>query len=376
MNGTSSPQFSKPSYVLGFLTASLLLLVPLAFLGWRAGLKIRELPTLLHRTALHQKAPVEKISIPSGVLQDLIALDAVVDNANNPTHAKKHDTILSQPDPDVQFTLRPNKHVDAWILKATDAFNFDPPVLYIEAGRQLTPRVQEFIKKNARLSFTLSTDERGCRRTLPKVEAPNKVLVAGSSVAFGSHVNDDQTLPSQLQKLAGDRVQLINAGVANYDGQLAFKSAEKISRDQKFAGLVFIASGSNFLKKEREPVEELQDVMAKFASIADRFGGKITVAFHTHIYYGMHDIFRDKGWSEEVLRKVAIIRTAMPEECRKHGFTFVDLEELDADYQRQEGSFLAPFALFSDHCHYSPLGNRLAAERVFKAMENGSAAKQ
>ena len=113
---------------------------------------------------------------------------------------------------------------------------------------------------------------------------------------------------------------------------------------------------------------ELQDVMSKVASIADQFGGNVTVAFHTHIYYGMHDIFRDKGWSEEVLRKIAAVRKAMPEECRKHHFTFVDLENLEAEYQQQEGSFLAPFALFSDHCHYSPLGNQLAAQQILKAM--------
>jgi hypothetical protein len=365
----SAPSFSKPSYVLGFLTASFLIFVVLAFAAWRAGIKIRELPALMRTSVLHQKLEVEKVAIPNDVLQDLIALDAVVDNANNPTHAKKHDTILAQPDDELSFKLRPNKNVTAWILKSTDAFNFDPPVLYIEAGRKLTPRVEQFIKENSRLSFTISTDELGCRRTLPAVDSPNKLLVAGSSVAFGSHVNDDQTLPSQLQKLAGARLRVINSGVANYDGQLAFKAANKFSRAEKFAGLVFIASGSNFLKKDRAPLDELRDVLAKFASISDRFDRRVVVTFHTHIYYGMHDIFRDKGWTAEVLRKVADLRAAMPEECRKHGFTFVDLEELEADYQRDQNSFLAPFALFSDHCHYSPLGNRLAAERVFKALE-------
>jgi hypothetical protein len=43
--------------------------------------------------------------------------------------------------------------------------------------------------------------------------------------------------------------------------------------------------------------------------------------------------------------------------------------EVVAQYGRAEKSIMARFALYADHCHLSPLGNRLLAEQARGLLE-------
>jgi hypothetical protein len=39
------------------------------------------------------------------------------------------------------------------------------------------------------------------------------------------------------------------------------------------------------------------------------------------------------------------------------------------DHMKQSGTIMARFALYADNCHLSPLGNRLAAEKLYGALK-------
>jgi len=56
-----------------------------------------------------------------------------------------------------------------------------------------------------------STDGLGRRLTLPRVDAPNALVVDGCSFTFGDVIQDHETLPSQLQKLLV-KTKVVNLG--------------------------------------------------------------------------------------------------------------------------------------------------------------------
>jgi len=65
------------------------------------------------------------------------------------------------------------------------------------------------------MRFSVTTDSRGFRLTPNSAAAPRTVLFLGDSCTFGLGVDDDETVPAQVQNgLHG--VQVINAGVPGY----------------------------------------------------------------------------------------------------------------------------------------------------------------
>jgi len=63
------------------------------------------------------------------------------------------------------------------------------------------------------------------------------------------------------------------------------------------------------------------------------------------------------------------LRSALPEMCKKRGYEYYDWTDIVNDFMEKEKSIFSRFALYADHCHLSPLGNRLMAAKVFSTME-------
>ena len=80
--------------------------------------------------------------------------------------------------------------------------------------------------------------------------------------------------------------------------------------------------------------------------------------------YNLRDIFLDEGWSRGKINKTHQLRQAMPELCKKNGFLYYDWTDIVKEYMEHEKSLLSRFALYVDHVHLSPLGNRLMSEKL------------
>jgi len=50
-------------------------------------------------------------------------------------------------------------------------------------------------------------------------------------------------------------------------------------------------------------------------------------------------------------------------------FEFIDATDIMNDYTRQSGTIMARFALYVNDAHLSPLGNRLAAEKLYASLQ-------
>lgn len=181
-------------------------------------------------------------------------------------------------------------------------------------------------------------------------------------------MDDEFTIASHLQKIVGDRYRIINAGVGGYDGQQAFLKADRMSNKRQFAGLIYVACQNDF-KKHEDWVEEAGNVLTRIKSISQKFGDNVIIVLHTYMEYSLYDIFLEKGWSKNRVAKTHALRRALPKMCERLGFEYCDWTKMVSEYMTVEGSILSRFALYADHCHLSPLGNKLMAERLYAIMK-------
>lgn len=57
-------------------------------------------------------------------------------------------------------------------------------------------------------------------------------------------------------------------------------------------------------------------------------------------------------------------RREIGDAARARGFTVVDLSDIVTEHQEREGSLLAGFAMYVDHCHLSVQGTERVAAKI------------
>src|SRR2546426_8446301 len=116
---------TKVAFVAGGLTVSTLWLATVLFVGYRVGFG-----ALLENLWTRVLVPSNRVlDLPDSLLKELIPLNAVVDNADNPTEQLSHYTILVQRDEDVGWSLIPNARIALYMLRSLKPLNLNPPVL-------------------------------------------------------------------------------------------------------------------------------------------------------------------------------------------------------------------------------------------------------
>ena len=355
-------------YVMGCLTVIFIFILLCLFVGYRIGSK--NAFNIVHN--VFPLAEYKKVvNLPKDVLKELIKVNAVIENAGNPTEQAEHDTLAVIPDDELKYVLRPDTKMLVNMLKSTKAYNFDPPILVLKDDDQhlISDRLRSYLKDESRLRYSYSIDKDGFRKTLPYVDSDKKVLIIGDSVPFGVGVDDEYTVASYLQKMVKNRYRIVNSGVGGYDGQKAFSMARRLSNSSKFAGLIYVACQNDFMGGE-DWIKEAEDVLTKIKSISEGFNDNIIIVLHTYMEYNLRDIFLEDGWKEKRIRKTDALRRALPEMCKKYGYDYYDWREIVTAFMEKEKSIFSRFALYADHCHLSPLGNRLMAAKVFNTMEH------
>ncbi|MGD9338751.1 MAG: SGNH/GDSL hydrolase family protein [Syntrophobacterales bacterium] len=354
-------------YLMGCLTVATVFLLLCLFVGYRIGRKDISNLYLKVFPVVHYK---QLLFLPEDVLEELTELNAVIGNAGNPTNQPEHNTLAAIPDDELTYVLRKDTKMFVSVLRTTKAYNFDPPVLVLKYADidVISARLKSYLRDQSRLIYSYSTDHKGFRRTFPYIDSNEQVLIIGDSVAFGVGVDDELTAASYLQQMVSKRYEIVNAGVGGYDGQQAFLIAKKLSKKTKFAGLIYVACQNDFRTRE-DWIQEANDVLAKIKSISERFNNNIIVMLHTYMEYNLRDIFLQNGWTDKRIQKTHELRRALPRISKKYGYEYSDWTEIVDEFMIRESSILSRFALYADHCHLSPLGNRLMAEKLLKIME-------
>jgi lysophospholipase L1-like esterase len=355
---------TRIAFVGGAVTALSLVGLLVAFAAWRLG------PAELRRQAMNVVVPggvtsPDRAELPEAIVEELTALGAVVDNSDNPTGARDHDNLLVQPDERRRFSLRPNARVDAYMLATEHALNLDPPVVYLRPDAPQSPALRAFLDGNTRLRYRFTVDGRGFRRTVPAVESPRRVLIVGDSVAFGVGVNDEATMASALQQTVGTALQIVNAGVGEYDVDEVYRTADLLSAQGRYEALIYVACQNDF--DDRSPEATLASatqMLERLGALGPRVGHRVAVLLQAHMEYTAWDILQTAGGSPAEKSRTDHLRRHLPAVAQRLGFPYVDWTDLVAPYAQQEGTLFHRFAFYVDHVHFSPLGHRLAAREL------------
>jgi lysophospholipase L1-like esterase len=355
-------RFAAVAFIGGFLTASLIAVVFVVFLGFRVGFM-----------TIWQKTGVALISMtldmPNELIDELAAMDGVIDNAGNPTGARKHDTIIVRPDEEFEKVLRPGVSVDGFQVRAGDPVNLDPPVVYTRGGAAMSEALLSYLEANTRVRYSYHVDANGFRRTLPQVNAEKKILMVGDSATFGVGVDDEDTIASGLQQLIGLSHRVVNAGVSGYDADQAFRVARKLSVQQEYDVLVYVAHNNDFVGEGKLlSSAKARDVIANFESLKDRFPGGVVVALFVALEYAAEDVLLSEGWPSERVESLTQLRRDLATMTSEAGFAFVDFGDIVADIRAREKTIFAPWPLYVDHSHLSPRGTRIFAEHIYAAI--------
>jgi hypothetical protein len=340
-------------YLTGVLTCVLLAGVVVAALGVRYGFQ-----NLLERIVGRERPAVD---LPRDLIVELSAIGGVVDNADNPTQQRPHDTILVAPDAELGYVLRPNTRLRVSTLKTPRPFNFDPPLLHLPEGAAVSASLDRYITENSRLTHSYSTDRDGRRVTLPPVQSSRRILVIGDSVPFGVGVSDEDTIASALQRRLGNVIQVVNAGVGGYSGRDSVKMAARLAQEGPFEAFIYVACQNDFMIAENWN-EEATVVLKELTALAQRFGTRVVVLLHVYSEYTMFDVYGEGGWPVSAIELTTALRAHVARLAGELGFSYYDWAEAAQSYLRAQKSVLAGFALYADHCHLSPLGNEIAAQ--------------
>lgn len=361
----------KLAFLGGALLTLLLGAILLGFAGWRLG--FRELGRAALNVAVPGRGDAEGEELPPlspDLLQELIRLGAIVDNANNPTGAPDHDNMLVRPDAQRVYALRPGAGVEAYMLASRQPLDLDPPVLYVRPGAPMSKALREYLDRHTRLRYSFGVDARGFRRTLPAVESPRKVLMVGDSVLFGVGVNDDATMASALQARVGSDVQVVNAGVGEYGSDEIYRTADALSATERYEALVYVACENDFDDGSPEAyLASASHALEQLAGLAPRFSGRVAVLLATPMQHTVYDVLRERGWPSERDALTAELRARLPQVAARLGFAYLDWAALVAPTSQQEGTLFHRFALYVDQVHLSPRGNRLAAGELHRVLE-------
>ncbi len=358
-----------PSFAMGVVVTLGLVFLGLVFLGVQLGFGKFASSLTSALTDASRGRTSRVIDIPAGVLAELTEMGAVFDNAGNPTGAKKHDTIVTKLDEARGFVLRPGSKIDAYMLRARNRMNLDPPVLHLPMGHPTSSELRRFLEEQARVHYVYSIGADGYRLNAPDVRAERKILMVGDSVAFGVGVGDADNLASALQRSIGDSIQIVNAGVGGYSGEQALETAAIMAETQKYEALIYLTSQNDFVHNlETNGVARADRLLADFAKLKERFSNRIVVLVVGWIDYTIDDVLAMQSRGSLLRRPSAELFGALPKIASKNGFAYVDSLRIADDYTRDHASILARFALYVDRTHLSRVGNQLAAGEVSEVL--------
>jgi hypothetical protein len=379
MRGERVEPSARGAFAAGILTVLFVLLLFGAFLALRVGTP--RLVSRIRDTVMAATGPKHQrvLDLPGDVHEELVRAGAVIDNAGRGLVASSlvsgHDTVLVHGHPDFGWLLRPGVELEGFVLKARNPVNLDPPVLYLPAAAPVGPVLARFLAERVRVHYRFTTDAEGRRRTVPAVGSERAILVVGDSVAFGVGVADDATVASELQRIVGPELRVLNAGVGGYSGEQALACADALSRERRFEGLVYLTSQNDFMLDAGEHYGARADrVLAGFARLRERFSGRVAVLVVSYLEFAARDLFLDEGRPPDELVRTEELYGALPDLARRHGVAYVDWRALVGSEARANGSIFATPALYADHGHLSPRGSWIAARELHAALADAGGA--
>src|SRR5262249_49147117 len=146
--------------------------------------------------------------------------------------------------------------------------------------------------------------------------------------------------------------------------------ARRESEKAVYSALVYVACQNDFMNRAGVSyLDQATEMLKNFATLKPKFASRVVMLLTPYMEYVMDDVMLKGGWWREMVDETNKLRRGLPPLCAQLGLECRDLANTFLNYTEQSGSIVARFALYNDNAHLSPLGNQLAAEVIYGALQ-------
>jgi hypothetical protein len=262
--------------------------------------------------------------------------------------------------------VKPNLHKTMIQVRSIAYKEYAMPTLFFDHDAKLSHEIQAFLSTYAVRAAAARTNAFGERQTVPMVQSTRKVLVVGDSIAFGTNIDDEDTIASQLQRQDSTRqyVTLASPDASARDIICTVEDALARYHDQIDA-LVYVYSITDFNHKEKygRPAQVLQWIkeFAEREHVAD-----VIVVLSTDIFTVTPQFSRR---TKKPLGSWLKDARAVREGAMAAGFRFINIADLAREEADARKTDFATFTMFMDGWgHLSPYGVSKVVERIRSPM--------
>lgn len=258
---------------------------------------------------------------------------------------------------------RANLNQTVFSLRANIFEPLAPIAVHHPRDAKLPAEVSRFFQDYGGTTHTLTTNGRGERTTLPIVEEPRKVLVAGDSAAFGTLVDDAHTLASRLQAGDGTR-QYVNLGVPDASAeQILCNLSAAVSRyGGQVDEIVYLYSEDDFAPGRK--FGSANEAIAVIGELARKESiAKVSLVYLPTLYNVVPELTRYEGYPGQRASNPQGEREQLKTLAVDAGFNWLDMGEIAIERARAQASSFAVFDNFADPKNLSAQGTNTLAEK-------------
>ena len=284
-------------------------------------------------------------------------IEAGVGMGNTPYKELVTDrAAINEIGPDGCLGPKPNLLKTMTYIRSADYDLFDPPSLFYDRGLVMGDRLSAFVQKYAINNSDFNTNGERERITFPLVLSPNKVLVAGDSVAVGAMIGDREAISSQMQQRDA-KAQYVNLGVNGATAAEIVCRLESAGKrySQNIVRIIYVYCENDF--DPQKPYGKPEEVVAWLKDFAAKQNhAKVTVVFAPYIYNIIPNLTRFPGSRGAEHKAYVAERESLKLNAVEAGFEYLSIEDIAVKEAREHQTDFAAFALFVDHVHLSKHG--------------------
>ncbi|MGE0006881.1 MAG: hypothetical protein AB7S92_14975 [Parvibaculaceae bacterium] len=250
------------------------------------------------------------------------------------------------------------------LLRSTLSEPLDPIVASYDRTAQLSPELKLFFQEYGYGVHNLTTNALAERVTVPQVEQPRKVVVAGGSAAFGLLLGDANSLASRLQKRDSSRQYITLAVPEGSAEQVICNLTKAVSRYRgEVDELIYFYSEADLDSGERLGTPE--EAIGALKNLAQNEAiGKVTVFYSPLIYSLAPQYTRYRGYASDLLPNRREVKERLRKIVAGAGFGWLDIGEVALAASKAQGSEFSVLNNFADDRNLSREGMDRLVERL------------
>jgi hypothetical protein len=262
--------------------------------------------------------------------------------------------------------ISPKANLDKTLMlvRSTLTEPFDPTVASLDRTAQLSPELKLFLQDYGYGAHALTTNALAERVTVPLIEQPRKVVVAGGSAAFGLLLDDANSLASRLQKRDNSR-QYVTLAVPDGSAEQVICNLTKAMT--RYRGqvdeLIYFYSEADLDSGDRLGTPE--EAIAALKNLAQNEAvGKVTIFYSPLVYSLAPQFTRYRGYASDLLPNRLEIKDRLRKIVAGAGFGWLDIGDVALANSKTQGSEFSVLNNFADDRNLSLEGMNKLVEQL------------